>query len=389
MKIYKNETVLEAARRRVRWVFSEFENVVVSFSGGKDSTVTFELALEAARELGRLPLKVMFLDQEAEWQATIDMVTKVMENPDVEPIWLQVPFRLFNATSTEEHWLMCWDTEKENLWMRHKVPYSIKENIFGTERFSKMFPAIPHALWPDKKTAYLAGVRCEESPARTVALTHSLCYKWVTWGCGLGHGNVTFYPLYDWTTSDIWKAIHDGGWDYCKLYDHLYRYGVSTRRMRVSNVHHETAVWSLFVLQEIEPKTYERLVGRIQGIDMAGKMGVADYFPSSLPSMFGSWKEYRDHLLDKLITDPKWQEGFRKKFDRMELDMGEHVESSGLYKAQVSSILCNDWEGVKLANFMAAPQNYAIAKKNRHARKALEAAEDAADAALPTEELEA
>jgi predicted phosphoadenosine phosphosulfate sulfurtransferase len=159
--------------------------------------------------------------------------------------------------------------------------------------------------------------------------------------------------------------------------------------MRVSNVHHETAVWSLFVLQEIEPKTYERLVARIQGIDMAGKMGIADYFPSELPSMFGSWKEYRDYLLENLITNAEHRASFYKSFGKSELDMGEKAESSGLYRAHVSSIMCNDWMGGKLANFMAAPQNYAVAKANRHARKKLESAENAADAAFNREETEA
>ena len=358
MKVYLDQTVLEAAKERLRWVFDEFETVVASVSGGKDSTVVFELALEIAREKGRLPLKVMFLDQEAEWQATIDAVRVIMENPDVEPFWIQVPFKLFNATSTEEHWLQCWDPKEESRWMRPKESYAVKENTFGTERFSKMFGGIAKALFPPK-TAYVAGVRCEESPTRSAGLTGRASYKWVTWARGLegNRGNVTFYPIYDWTTADVWKAIHDHSWPYCRLYDTLYRYGVPTTRMRVSNVHHETAVWSLFVLQEIEPKTYERLVGRISGIDMAGKMGIDDYFPKSLPPMFGSWKEYRDYLLEKLITNEKWVAGFKKTFGMHDEIFEGHKSDQELHSMHVMSILCNDWEGVKLGNYLNAPQN--------------------------------
>ena len=389
MKIFKNESVLEASKKRIRWLFEEFENVVVSFSGGKDSTICFNLALEVARDLGKLPLKVMFLDQEAEWQATIDAVTEVMENPDVEPYWIQAPFKLFNATSTEEHWLECWDPAKEDLWVRPKVPYSIKENTFGTVRFKGMFSGIPVSLWPDKKTAFIAGVRCEESPARAVALTHSLCHKWVTWGVELTHGNKTFYPIYDWSTSDVWKAINEHGWNYCKLYDNLYRHGVSVSKMRVSNVHHETAVWALFVLQELEPKTYNRLVARIQGIDMAGKMGYLNYFPSVLPPMFGDWKEYRDFLLEKLITNEKWKEGMRKKFEKMDLDLLGFEKKYSLYQTQVSSIMCNDWEGIKLDNFMSRPEIYGVAKKSRKQRKLSLQTEEQLYNSLPTEETEA
>jgi predicted phosphoadenosine phosphosulfate sulfurtransferase len=373
-KVYKNETVLEAARKRIRWIFSEFENVVVSFSGGKDSTVVLNLTLEVARELGRLPQKVLWLDQEAEWQATVDMVTEVMESPEVEPYWLQVPFRLFNATSTEEHWLKCWDKDKEKFWVHPQVPYSIKVNNFGTDRFMELCDAIPKTLWPDKKTAMIGGVRCDESPTRSMGLVSYSCYKWVTWGKRMEkdktkNGNTMFYPIYDWCTSDVWRAIHEHGWSYCKLYDNLYRHGVPVANMRLSNVHHETAVWSLFVLQEIEPKTYERIVARIQGIDMAGKLGLADYFPKELPSMFGSWVEYRDYLLEKLISDESWKAGFRKQFAKMEELLGGKGDDTKMHKVQVTSILCNDWEGIKLENFMTNIGNYKILKKGRDDRR--------------------
>ena len=87
MKIYSNVNVYDAALKRMNWLFDEFPNVVVGFSGGKDSTVVYNLALQVAREKNRLPLRVLFLDQEAEWQSTIDTVRLVMENPDVEPLW--------------------------------------------------------------------------------------------------------------------------------------------------------------------------------------------------------------------------------------------------------------------------------------------------------------
>lgn len=69
MKVYKKQSVYDAALDRIRYLFDEFPNVIVGFSGGKDSTVVLELALIVAREKNRLPLDVLFIDQEAEWQA--------------------------------------------------------------------------------------------------------------------------------------------------------------------------------------------------------------------------------------------------------------------------------------------------------------------------------
>lgn len=369
MKIYSNKNVYDAALDRIRWLFDEFPNVIVGVSGGKDSTVVFNLTLQVAREKNRLPLKVFFLDQEAEWQATIDQVTLIMENPDVEPMWFQIPIRLFNATSTQEHWLYCWDENEEDRWMRPKVEYAYKENIYGTDRFSKMFDAIIAKEFPDTKTCYIAGVRAEESPARFVTLTDSATYKGRTWGKILNRKreHYTFYPIYDWSHGDVWKSIHDNGWPYNAIYDAQYSYGMSTRNMRVSNVHHETSVHSLFYMQEVEPETYVKLTQRIQGIDMAGKMGKEDFFMHKLPFMFKDWPEYRDHLLEKLIENPEWKEKWAKKFAEMDELYGDTEIAEAMHKVQINSILTNDWEHIKIGNFEYNPVAYNIrrAKKGK------------------------
>ncbi len=370
MRIRGSTNVFDAALDRIRWIYSEFPNVVCSVSGGKDSTVIFNLALIVARETNRLPLKCMFLDQEAEWQSTIDHMREIMGHPDVEPIWLQVPFRLFNATSADEHWLHCWDPEKESMWMREKEACSLKENIYGVDRFHLMFPAISKAHFPDTKTCYLAGMRVEESPARAVGLTATPTYKWVTWGKILDkqRQHYTMYPIYDWRYSDIWKAINDNGWSYSRLYDQLYSYGVPAMKMRVSNVHHETAVQCLFHIQEIEPETYARLTSRIAGIDMAAKMGVDNYFVHELPFMFSGWGEYRDYLLLHLIKDEKWKEGFRTMFRRQEKLYGNTHVAKTMRIVQVQSILTNDWEGIKTSNWERLREPYEIRRGLRHAK---------------------
>lgn len=364
MKIYKKNNVYEEAMGRIRMLFDEFPNVIVGFSGGKDSTVTLNLALQVAREKGRLPLKVAFLDQEAEWQATIDYVRLVAENPDIEMLWYQMPFKLFNATSTEEQWLQCWEPGAK--WIRDKEPNAITENVYGSDRFAELFTKIIGHDYPKEPAIYLAGVRCEESPSRFVGLTHKALYKWITWGKILDKKkkHYTFYPLYDWSYTDIWKAIHDNGWDYCKLYDYMYMYGVPVQGMRVSNVHHETAVHALFYLQEIERDTYNRIVQRVRGIDTAGKVGKDDFFVHELPYMFKSWAEYRDFLVEKLIK-PEQQDIFNKKFASMDVKYKNIADITVLHRAHVQTILTNDFHFTKLNNFERNPELNAFRKHDR------------------------
>ena len=362
MRIYKKINVFDEALNRIRYLFDEFPNVIVNISGGKDSTVVFNLAMIVAKEKNRLPLTVSFIDQEAEWDIVIEHIRSIMYKKDVNPRWYQMPIKIFNATSGIDHWLMCWKEGKK--WIREKEPISINKNIYGTDRFAKLFGAIIRKENPTIKTCYLAGVRTEESPARQLGLTSRPTYKWITYGTvetkKLDH--YAFYPIYDWSYTDVWKAIHDNKWDYCKLYDLMYQYGIKTQNMRVSNVHHETAVYALFFMQEIEPDNYERLTQRISGIDMAGKMGKDDYFIKDLPYMFKDWKEYRDFLLEKLIDNQKWKDGFRRIFSRQEKVFYNSI-GDNLFKVHINSILTNDWEYIKLKNFASTPEMRFIAKK--------------------------
>ena len=50
MKIYLNKNVYDSAIERINFIFDEFKNVIVSFSGGKDSTVILNLALDYLRQ---------------------------------------------------------------------------------------------------------------------------------------------------------------------------------------------------------------------------------------------------------------------------------------------------------------------------------------------------
>ena len=128
MRIYYDQTVYDAALDRIRYLYDEFENIMVCVSGGKDSTVIFNLCKIVAQEKNRLPMKVMFLDQEAEWQSVVDHIREIMTDSDVEPYWIQAPILLKNATSTGEPFLKCWEREKNGCERKNQSLY-MKTNM--------------------------------------------------------------------------------------------------------------------------------------------------------------------------------------------------------------------------------------------------------------------
>ena len=366
MKIFLDQNVYDAALERIDYLFNEFDEVIVSFSGGKDSTIVLNLCLQIAELKGRLPLKVLFIDQEAEWNAVIEYARRVMTDPRIEPHWLQVPIKLFNATSMDAPWLHCWGKGEE--WMREKESFSIHDNTFGTERFIPLFTKYINKVFKDKTVANIGGVRAEESPNRRTALTTGQTYKHITYGKveseKLGH--YTFYPIYDWSYKDVWKAIHDNGWDYCTIYNEFWRHGLQPMKMRVSNLHHETAVDQLYYLHEMEIDTWNALTKRLGGINQTKHMSKKDMFSiKELPWMFKDWVEYRDYLVEHLIQTEERREIFRKKFACMDEQYANMARSFERHQSEVLCILANDWHFTKLHNFQSRPESINFRKHEK------------------------
>lgn len=357
-------TVYEAALKRIRWIYEEFDgHVSVSSSGGKDSTVVLELTLQVAAELGALPVKVHFLDQECEYQATVDYQRHTADRPETDFDWYQMPFKLFNAANHDDEWLNVWDPAlDDSTWIRPKEPDSIHENPF----FDWQTESLPHF----KKTlhhmnrhdggAILTGMRCEESPTRRVFMTSKPSYKWVTWASGAPgkkgepRAYYLFHPIYDWSYRDVWKAILQNQWTYNTFYEAQFRYGISLRNMRVSSFHHEQSMGSLDYLQEVEPQTWERATRRLSGLNAYAHVGEDQFHTRGvLPHMFASWEEYLDHLITKLVPSEENQAKFYKQWEKAKRHL-PFIPSNEIAKSMVGSVIGNDVYGTNMDIWITA-----------------------------------
>lgn len=349
--------VMQAARNRVKWLFDEFDNnITVAFSGGKDSTVVMELAAEQARLRGT-KIRVMFLDQEAEYEGTIEYMRTLWDRPEIDLIWYQIPFRLFNATSHTNNWLNVWGEGEE--WIRPKEPNSIHENPFKDKDGKPIdrFKALLSAIDKSHGGAHLTGMRSEESPTRRVFLVSNPQYKWATWSHGGqraddGDMQYSFHPVFDWRSQDIWKAIYENNWRYNVIYDKQYQFGTPLRSMRVSSFSHSQAYGSLNFLREAEPETYDAAVRRLEGISTNKHAGKWSELVPSLPYMFKDWEEYMVHLRENLVEDehkPKFQklyEGFCRAMPA--------IDKNQIAFKVCQGIMCNDYFGQNLRPWVFA-----------------------------------
>ena len=330
------EDVLIATQKRISYLFDNFDNISLSFSGGKDSTVLFHLINEEAKKRNRKFI-LYFQDQEAEYKGTIDFVEWCMSQPNVIPYWYQVPIFMTNAASSSQLFLCAWGENEK--WVREKHPIAIHsiENKYP-KRFHKFNLWVGQNLRKlEGKSVSIIGLRAEESPDRRFVLFGEDSEMF--W---LRRVNEPYkaYPIIDWLYTDIWKYLIDNNFKYNKVYDKMYMLGGNLRYFRVSNLVHEKAFRCLTDLQELEPNTYNKLEERLQGVHTAAMYGKENliYSIKDLPNHFKTWKDYKDFLLDSI--HPDLSKLFKYQWSRF----GD-TNDVGACKYMVKRILLCDWEG--------------------------------------------
>lgn len=346
-KQYLSTNVLEEARNRISYIFDEFENIIVSISGGKDSTVMAHLALVEAHKRGR-KIGLFFLDEEVMYKATIEQVEYLMSlyPGNTTRFWLQIPFNLTNSSSLEQGQVNCWDIKDKPRWMHKRSknnicvqPWSHETKVADKNKGFGYYDVISNFELMTKNTAHLVGLRADESLNRYRAMVKNPGYKDIYWSTKRNNnGNYAFYPLYDWSFNDIWKYIGETGIRYHKYYDFCFLKGVPAHAMRVSSLTHEKSFKSIADLPEFEPDTYDKLLKRIKGISFAQETAKNKkmFKVQKLPKAYKSWREYRDFLLET-YPDKSKIGIFKRRFVH-------HLDNDYVARQQCRQLVLNDYE---------------------------------------------
>jgi len=372
-KRYLNINVYQAFQKRLDFIFREFDNIYVSFSGGKDSALLLHLVMEYKRK-NHLPQRigVFHQDFEAQYHVTTEFVEQVFEKYqlDIEPYWVCLPMAVRTALSSYQMYWYPWDDKRKELWVRQlpDKPYVIclENNPMFTYRYrmlqedlAKQFSRWYKMIHQDKKTVCLLGIRADESLQRYSGfLNKKYGYKGECWISKQFKDVWAASPLYDWSTSDVWTAYYQFGYPYNKLYDLYYKAGLKPGQMRVASPFNDYAKDSLNLYRVLEPETWVKLVGRVQGANFAaiyGKTKAMGYRSITLPQGY-TWESYTRFLLDTL--PPRLRSNYIKKF-RTSMEFW-HQTGGGLSEEAIQELL---EKGYKIER--NGVSNYTLDKKSR------------------------
>lgn len=308
--------VYDALQERLDFLFREFKNIYVSFSGGKDSGLLLNLVLDFKRK--HYPDRTVGLfhqDFEAQYSVTTEYITRTFQRlwKETDPYWVCLPMATRTALSSYEMFWYPWDDKHPEAWVRPMPKFSYVINIekpfthyfyrMHQEDLAKQFGRFYKEQHGGDKTVCLLGIRADESLQRYSGfLNKKYGYKNECWITQHFKDVWCASPLYDWSLSDVWAANYKFEYDYNGLYDLYYKAGLKPDQMRVASPFNDYSKDSLNLYRVIDPEIWSRLVGRVQGANFAaiyGKTKAMGYRNITLPERH-TWESYTKFLLDTL-----------------------------------------------------------------------------------------
>lgn len=298
-KIHKkkiiDKDVYSKALERIEYLYQNYDDVVVSFSGGKDSTAMLLCTIDVAKKLGRLPVKAVFYDEEAIHPPTIDYVSRVAKMPEVDLEWYCIPIQHRNACSNEQpHWYP-WHPDEQHKWVREMPACAITTHERFRMGMTMQEFGVEHYRGTNK--VVIQGIRTEESIRRyrVIAMKKEDIYI-----SKPSPGVYFAYPIYDWSSKDVWKLVQIKNADYNKTYDIFNRteWHGHLLQQRVCPPFGEEPIRGLWVYAECFPELWHKMIGRVPGAATAARYGNSELYSQGYKPDSVDWKTHVQNVLE-------------------------------------------------------------------------------------------
>jgi predicted phosphoadenosine phosphosulfate sulfurtransferase len=334
-KIYTDKNVLEAAFERYDIIFTKFNNIYLSVSAGKDSSVMLQLAARKAREHGK-QFDVLFIDLEGQYQATIQHFEDLLDTySDAirQVYWVCLPISLRNAVSVLQPKWICWDQADKEKWIREmpenkwvineeNCPWNWFRHGMEFEEFTPQFGKW-YAEHHGEFCACGVGIRSDESLNRFRTIISDSKIKWdgqpwTTQGKigGKPYDLFQFFPLYDWRTEDIWGAVSRLNLLYNEIYELMYKNGLSIHEQRLCQPYGDDQRKGLDQFRALEPETWEKVLARVNGVNFGNiyaRTSLLGNLTSEKPEHL-TWEQYAVYLLESIgLYAPELEDHYYRK----------------------------------------------------------------------------
>ena len=254
-------SVVEAARMRIRNVFSNGCKVYMAFSAGKDSLCMSHLVYDLIRhgEIDPKQLTVIFIDEEAIYESMYQMALRWRKRfiaVGAEFRWYCLPVRqvsILHHLQNNEEWIT-FEPGKEDQWVRQPPPWAITRSPYLHYPGEMNYQTFCKTITADG--LQIIGIRAAESIQRQMVLASTK----LTRGNAAAGNNI--YPIYDWKTADVWLYIQEHKLDFPESYIDLYRVGVPRFNLRLCNFFAAESIAGLRYIAETDATLWAQIEKR-------------------------------------------------------------------------------------------------------------------------------
>ena len=275
---------------RLHHIHAAFDDIVILFSGGKDSLVCLYLVKELYRQLGiDRQVKAAFKDDEFVPPDVCEFIERCrgLDWLDLKIYACAMPAGQFIMGMNREY--VQWDENRE--WLRPKP-----KGAFLGEPGKLYDQATLDEVMAGEgagKVALMTGIRADESLMRYRSVVNKLNENYINASSSLKFKMVK--PIYDWSLDDVFKYIYDHDIPYCSIYDSQVHGQVN---LRVSGPMHAEMAKRMPENARVHPEYYAKIFKIFPDVATQNRYGKSLDLDAATLAISGSWGAIENWIVE-------------------------------------------------------------------------------------------